>query len=449
MTRTVVMWFRRDLRLADLPALQAAAADGANVVPLFVVDPTFARAGLARRAFMAEALQALDDSAGGALVYRHGKPSSVVATLAAEVGASAVYVSGDHSPYGRARDAEVARALDEAGTHLVEVGTPYAVQPGAVVKADGRPYSVFSPFSRAWRRHRWPEPGGVPEVDWCGAPSVPCDGPPDLPQVDIDFTGAGEAAAHAQWEAFLPRIATYKEDRDLPALDATSRLSAALKWGLVHPRQLLADLGTGEGDESFATELAWREFYADVVHHRPRGGWENLDRRMDAMPVDTDEEARSRMRRWAAGLTGYPIVDAGMRQLLATGWMHNRVRMVVASFLVKDLHLPWQWGARYFMGHLIDGDLASNSLGWQWVAGTGTDAAPYFRIFNPTTQGRRFDPEGDYVRRWVPELAAIKGAGVHEPGLRRPDDYPPPMVDHRSERDEALLRYRVVTSGSR
>ena len=177
-------------------------------------------------------------------MYRHGKPSSVVATLAAEVGASAVYVSGDHSPYGRARDAEVARALDEAGTHLVEVGTPYAVQPGAVVKADGRPYSVFSPFSRAWRRHRWPEPGGVPEVDWCGAPSVPCDGPPDLPQVDIDFTGAGEAAAHAQWEAFLPRIATYKEDRDLPALDGTSRLSAALKWGLVHPRQLLADLGT-------------------------------------------------------------------------------------------------------------------------------------------------------------------------------------------------------------
>lgn len=443
------MWFRRDLRLGDLPALRAAAADGARVVPLFVVDPAFVRAGLPRRAFMVEALQALDDSMGGALVYRHGRPSSVVAILASQVGARTVYVSGDHSPYGRARDTEVARVLGEAGTHLVAVGTPYAVMPGSVVKADGRPYAVFGPFSRAWRRHGWPEPGGVPEVDWFGAPSVPCGGPPDSPRVDIDLTGAGEVAAHSRWEAFLPRIADYREDRDLPALDATSRLSAALKWGLVHPRQLLADLGIAHGDEAFARELVWREFYADMMHHRPNSGWENLDRRMDAMPVDTDQEARSRMQRWAAGLTGYPIVDAGMRQLLATGWMHNRLRMVVASFLVKDLHLPWQWGARHFMRHLIDGDLASNSLGWQWVAGTGTDAAPYFRIFNPITQGRRFDPDGDYVRRWVPELAVIEGPGVHEPGPRRPDDYPPPLVDHRSEREEAMLRYRVVTSGSR
>ncbi len=443
------MWFRRDLRLADLPALQAAAADGARVVPLFVVDPAFARAGLPRRAFMAEALQALDDSIGGALVYRHGEPSSVVAKLASQVGARAVYVSGDHSPYGRARDVEVTRSLGEEGTQLVGVGTPYAVAPGSVVKADGRPYAVFSPFSRAWRQHRWPEPVGVPDVEWYGAPSVSCDGPPDHPQVDIDLTGIGEAAAHTQWEAFLPRIATYGEDRDLPALDGTSRLSAALKWGLVHPRQLLADLGIAQGDEAFARELVWREFYADVMHHRPNSGWENLDRRMNAMPVDTDQRARWRMQRWAAGVTGYPIVDAGMRQLLATGWMHNRLRMVVASFLVKDLHLPWQWGARHFIRHLIDGDLASNSLGWQWVAGTGTDAAPYFRIFNPTTQGRRFDPAGDYVRRWVKELAAIEGPGVHEPGARRPVDYPLPMVDHRSEREEALLRYRAVTSGSR
>ncbi|MCB1005645.1 MAG: FAD-binding domain-containing protein, partial [Acidimicrobiales bacterium] len=192
-----------------------------------------------------------------------------------------------------------------------------------------------------------------------------------------------------------------------------------------------------------------REFYADVLFVRPESAWRNLNPRMDAMPLDTDAAAHRRFDRWATGTTGFPFVDAGMRQLAATGWMHNRVRMVVASFLVKDLHLPWQWGARHFMAHLVDGDLASNSHGWQWAAGTGTDAAPYFRVFNPTSQGERFDPDGDYVRRWVPELAAVAGRLVHAPGLHRPEAYPPPMVDHGAEREEALRRYRHVTAGSR
>jgi deoxyribodipyrimidine photo-lyase len=225
--------------------------------------------------------------------------------------------------------------------------------------------------------------------------------------------------------------------------------AAALRWGVVHPRQLLADLGPERGHEVFASELAWREFYADVLLREPDSAWTNLNRRLDAMPIDRDAAARRRFERWAAGTTGYPFVDAGMRQLLATGWMHNRVRMVVASFLVKDLHLPWQWGARHFMAHLVDGDLASNSHGWQWAAGTGTDAAPYFRVFNPTSQGLRFDPDGEYVRRWVPELAAISGGAVHDPGLRRPDGYPAPMVVHADEREEALRRYRHATAGSR
>ena len=183
----------------------------------------------------------------------------------------------------------------------------------------------------------------------------------------------------------------------------------------------------------FTSEICWREFYADVLFREPSSAWANLNQQMNAMPLDTDERAAERFQRWASGTTGFPIVDAGMRQLLHTGWMHNRVRMIVASFLVKDLHLPWQWGARHFMLHLLDGDLASNAHGWQWTAGTGTDAAPYFRVFNPTSQGQRFDPDGEYVRRWVPELGHLDGAAVHLPtGLLAPN-YPSPMVDHAAE----------------
>jgi deoxyribodipyrimidine photo-lyase len=235
----------------------------------------------------------------------------------------------------------------------------------------------------------------------------------------------------------------------LPGLDATSRLSADLRWGVVHPRQLLAELGDSRAHTVFGSELGWREFYADVLHHRPSTSWENLNPKMEIMAVDTDARARNRFEAWCAGLTGYPIVDAGMRQLAASGWMHNRVRMIVASFLVKDLHLPWQWGARWFMQHLIDGDIASNNHGWQWTAGTGTDAAPYFRIFNPTAQSERFDPEGEYIRRWVPEIAALATSVIHQPGTLRPDAYPPPIVDHAAERDEALARYKLVTASTR
>ena len=448
MTPTTVMWFRRDLRLADLPALHAAA-EGGRVVPLFVVDPTFANSGAPRQAFMHDALRALDDSMGGALVYRHGDPAEVVPALVAEVGATAVYVSRDYGPYGRRRDAVVAAAVQSIGARLHGIGSPYAVAPGSVNKADGTPYAVFTPFSKAWRAIGWDTPLDVPDVRWFGAPDVPCDGPPARPDCDVSFPSSSEQAAHDQWDLFLPSVANYRDERNLPAVAGTSRLSTALRWGLVHPRQLLADLQPGPGHDTFASELAWREFYADVLFRRPESAWHNLNPKMDAMEADDGLVAEQRFRLWAEGRTGYPIVDAGMRELLATGWMHNRVRMLVASFLVKDLHLPWQWGARHFMRHLVDGDLASNSHGWQWTAGTGTDAAPYFRIFNPTTQALRFDPDGDYVRRWVPELADIAGGGVHEPGLLRPVAYPGPVVDHALERDEALARYRQVTAGSR
>jgi deoxyribodipyrimidine photo-lyase len=242
-------------------------------------------------------------------------------------------------------------------------------------------------------------------------------------------------------------IDRYDEQRNLPGVAGTSRLSPALRWGVLHPAQLADDLPDDDNRarDVFRSELAWREFYADVLHRRPETARQNLNPKMDRMVVDTDTRARGRFDAWAAGQTGYPIVDAGMRQLLATGWMHNRVRMITASFLVKDLHLPWQWGARHFMRHLVDGDLASNSHGWQWTAGSGTDAAPYFRVFNPTGQGERFDPDGDFIRRWVPELADLNATVIHQPGVRRPDAYPAPIVDHAAERADALARYQAVT----
>jgi deoxyribodipyrimidine photo-lyase len=443
----VVMWFRRDFRLADNPALAAAAADGREVVPLFVVDPAFERAGAARRAYMAAALNTLDTSMDRALVYRHGDPLDVVAAFAEEVGASTVYVAKDFGPYGRRRDAEVSARLRAAGRSLVGVGSPYAVEPGTVRKGDGSPYAVFTPFSKAWRAIGWAAPIEAPDVAWVGAPAVPCDGPPDSPSLSFELPPIGEQAAVDRWQQFAgANLAAYDDRRNLPGLDATSRLSADLRWGVVHPRQLLQHLDDSRDHTVFGSELAWRDFYADVLHHRPATAWENLNPKMNAMSVDTDDRARSRFSSWCAGTTGYPIVDAGMRQLLATGWMHNRVRMIVASFLVKDLHLPWQWGAQWFMQHLIDGDIASNNHGWQWTAGTGTDAAPYFRIFNPTAQSERYDPDGTYIRQWVPELTDLPKSVIYDPGLLRPSSYPPPMVDHARERDEALARYKVVSA---
>ncbi|MEX1106718.1 MAG: deoxyribodipyrimidine photo-lyase [Ilumatobacteraceae bacterium] len=451
-----VLWFRRDLRLADLPAL-AAAHELGDVVPLFVVDPTLlGTSGAPRLAHMVAVLQALDDELGGTLVYRHGDPVDVVPALADELSADHVFVTRDHGPYGRARDASVAQRLAAAGRQLHGVGSNYLVDPGTVTKADGTPYAVFTPFSKVWRPHAEarrssrPATPSIGDVSWVGAPEVPCDGPLVAPRVDASLPSPASASAHRQWDAFVANgLDDYDERRNLPAVPGTSRLSPALRWGVMHPAQLADDLGPSRSHEVFLSELAWREFYADVLFRRPETARVNLNPKMDSMPIDTDVVARARFERWATGTTGFPIVDAGMRQLLATGWMHNRVRMITGSFLVKDLHLPWQWGARHFMRHLVDGDLASNSHGWQWVAGSGTDAAPYFRIFNPTSQSERFDPAGDYIRQWVPELAAVRGGAVHQPGVLRPDAYPAPMVDHAVERDDALARYRAMGTATR
>ncbi len=424
-----IMWFRRDLRLRDHPALLAALADG-DVLPLFVADPRFAAGGAPRHALLYDCLAALDASTGGALVVRHGDPADEVPALAEEIGADTVYVSRDAGPYGRERDAAVADALRGADRRLRGVGSPYAVTPGTITKDDGDPYAVFTPFSKRWRAHGWDEPDEAPRSpNWI---EVPSDGLPDRPEIGIEIPASSEDAVLARWRTFRDSgLADYDTRRDLPGLDGTSRLSPWLKYGVIHPRQLLAETDDGdEGHRVFRSELAWRDFYADVLFHRPGSAWNNLDRRFDAIELDTGRSADEKFARWRDGTTGFPIVDAGMRQLASTGWMHNRVRMIVASFLVKDLHLPWWWGARHFLDHLLDGDLASNNHGWQWAAGTGTDAAPYFRVFNPTAQGERWDPDGSYVGRWIPEL----GTGA----------YPEPIVDHAAERRVALERYEAV-----
>ena len=263
----------------------------------------------------------------------------------------------------------------------------------------------------------------------------------------------GEAAALRRWREFLTgTVNEYDDDRDRPDHAGTSRMSPYLKWGSVHPRTLLADLAKNRsiGASSYRRELAWREFYADLVFHRPDSIWRSVDPVIDRIPWDDGPQAGDRLHAWKTGTTGYPYIDAGMRQLLAEGWMHNRVRMGVASFLIKDLHLTWQQGAAHFLEHLVDGDYASNNHGWQWVAGSGAQASPFFRVFNPITQGEKFDPAGDYVRRYVPELRGIPGNSVHRPwelSADVPAGYPGPIVDHAAERAETLRRWESRPRG--
>lgn len=403
---------------------------------LFVLDNRLIKpSGAPRLAFMYRCLRALNEQLDDRLLVVSGDPVEVVPRVAKQVKASSVHVTADCAPYGRKRDEKVEEALGDID--FVRSGSPYAVTPGRVTKPDGTPYKVFTPFARAWADHGWRKPADTDasSVDWIDPPRkshIPKDpAVPDLPE-------AGEEAALEAWERFTTeRLEDYAEHRDRPDKPGTSWMSPYLRWGCVHPRTLLNDLRPS----AYRTELAWREFYADVLWHRPDSARKNLDRRFDKIELDEDRDA---FDLWCQGKTGFPIVDAGMRQLLELGWMHNRVRMIVASFLVKDLHLPWWWGARHFMRHLVDGDLASNQHNWQWVAGSGTDAAPYFRVFNPTTQGEKFDPNGDYVRRFVPELRGVAGKRVHKPWEIDGLDYPRPMVDHAHEREVALARYNAI-----
>ena len=445
---TSILWFRRDLRLADHPALLAAREAADDVLPLFVLDDALrGPSGAPRLAFLYRCLRELEERTDGRLRVLTGRPEDVVPRVAREVAATGVHVSSDHAPYGRARDDRVAGALGDVP--LVATGSPYGVTPGELLKEDGTPFRVYSPYARAWRARGLHSPATTPRsVPWTDG-GLPTDRVPADPELGpVVLPEAGERAATARWKAYLQDGASrYAETRNRPGEDGTSGMSVYLKYGCVHPRTLHAALGHDDGSSKLASELVWRDFYADVLWHRPESARAELQPHMAQLEYDQGPEADERFRRWATGTTGYPIVDAGMRQLIGEAWMHNRVRMVVGSFLTKDLHLHWRRGARHFMQHLRDGDLASNMHGWQWIAGTGSDPAPYFRVFNPVKQGRDHDPDGDYIRRWVPELRELDAKHVHEPWLLPggpPHGYPRPVVDHAAERAEALRRYAAV-----
>ncbi|MFW0785398.1 deoxyribodipyrimidine photo-lyase [Gordonia sp. CPCC 206044] len=439
---STLLWLRRDLRLSDLPPAAAAQEAGGDILVCFVVDPRLEKSSGPRRlAFLYDSLRDLDEQLSGRLLVVRGDPAAEIPRLASAIDATSVHVSADHSPYGRRRDAAVETALGDIA--LRAKGSPYLVSPGRILKGDGEPYRVFTPFHRQWRaaldrrstgrqasdrQARSPlrsrdvvNPGDLRRSGRIRIPPAPCALPIE----------AGERAARRRWSEFVADgLDHYDVDRDRPDRDASSRMSAYLKFGNIHPRAMLADLGRSAGAQAYLRELAFRDFYADVLFHWPQSRWRNWNSGFDDIALDTDDAARERFDAWKEGRTGFPFVDAGMRELAETGFMHNRLRMVVSSFLVKDLHLPWWWGARWFLEQLVDGDIASNQHGWQWAAGTGTDAAPYFRVFNPETQAKKFDPDGAYVRRWVPEYGS--------------DRYPSPIVDHQTERVEALRRFRSL-----
>ena len=435
-----IMWFRRDLRIADNPALLAAIAASDEIVPLFIMNDDVANnSGPYRLAYLAKSLQSLDKSLGEKLLVISGEPSEVLKDVMTRYQATSIHVSTDYTPYGVARDAKVL----ESGIELTQTGSSYAVAPGRVRKSDETPYKVYTPFYRAWCTHGWRAPAEKP-LNIKAA--EPLKGDRNLPdwQLEIEIA-AGEEAALARWKEFQQNgLDTYDENRNFAGIDGTSRLSAHLRWGEIHPRTLLAKLGDSKAHDVFRKEIAWREFYADVLHHNPQTTWDYYAPRFKEMRY---EKPDAKFNAWCEGKTGYPFVDAAMRQLVSTGWMHNRSRMVVASFLVKDLHLEWQHGARFFSQHLIDYDIASNSHGWQWTAGCGTDASPYYRVFNPIEQGKRFDADGDYIRKYVPELAHLSANEIHEPWLYLDgysNGYPERIVDHAAERIESLARLAEI-----
>ena len=454
-----ILWFRRDLRIHDNPALVAATtaayADGDGVViPVVLIDPElWPTWGVAKQAYLIDSLRSLDASLGKNLLIQHGRAQDVIPAIAKKFDVKGVHYASDYSGYGIKRDGEIGQSLATLGIEFVATGSGYAVAPGRVTKDDGAFYKVYTPFYKRWVAHGWRMPATDPEKWPTWAAPDTCDDYPERPDTGtINIPPAGEQAALERFEWFLENAATdYQDSRNVPSVDGTSRLSIALKWGEVHPRTLLARLDESPGHETFRKEIAWREFYADIAFNRPDTIEEYFNPLYATMRYDTGADADRKFAAWCEGKTGFPFVDAGMRQLKAEGWMHNRVRMVVASFLVKDLHQEWTRGAKYFFDMLLDGDLASNSHGWQWTAGCGTDASPYYRVFNPIGQGEKFDPSGDYIRKYVPELAHLNGKDIHQPwtvlgGLD--NGYPAPIVDHAVERLEALARLAELPKGA-
>ena len=443
-SKATIMWFRRDLRINDNPALLAAIGSGEQVIPIFILDKAqIAEAGEKLLAYMGQSLRRLDESLSNRLHIIQGDQIEVLSALIKKYEVTEVHISAEYERYGAARDARV----EAAGITLTRTGSPYAVTPGRVVKpSDGTPYSVYTPFYRAWRTHGWRAPAVTPKSVNFMQPTAEYRKFPDFPLPDgVEIIEAGEQAALSRFKIFTKSgLNSYDENRNFAGIDGTSKMSSYLKFGEIHPRTLLKGLGEDKAHDTFRKEIAWREFYADVLFNNPMTDREYYTPRFAEMRYD---KPGAQFSAWCEGTTGYPFVDAAMRQLVHEGWMHNRTRMVVASFLVKDLHLEWQLGERFFAEHLVDFDVASNAHGWQWTAGSGTDASPYYRVFNPIEQGKRFDENGDYIRKYVPELAHLSADQIHEPWLHADGyskGYPERIVDHALERLESLARLKEI-----
>lgn len=453
--RTSLVWFRRDLRLSDNPAWDAATASADQVVALFVVDPRpVAQAGGRRRDLLAAHLAALDAelrARGGGLLVRRGRPVDVVAEVVAATGAAEVHLNGDVSAYSVGRDAAVARSLGAEVPLHTHWGTLLRA-PGTVRSAGtGQVHKVFTPFWKAWADtplDPWPVPGD-------GSPWLPEGLGEDLPVPSGEpVMAGGEQAAHERLSAWLDEVDGYPDRRDQPAdSTGTSHLSADLRFGTLSPRHVAEVVGgSTKGRAAFVRQLAWREWYAHLLAERPALARHAMKPEMDRIEWRNDPDE---LAAWQEGRTGYPVVDAGMRELAATGWMHNRVRMIAASFLVKDLLVDWKLGEAHFRRELVDFEVSQNVGNWQWVAGTGPDSSPYFRIFNPVMQGRKFDATGEYVRKWVPELAGLPDKVLHAPweagplelaaaGVELGTTYPEPMVDHSFARERTLAAYSLA-----
>jgi len=477
---TAVWWIRRDLRLADNQALHAACSESDQVIPLFILDDRLLNsqyAGTKRTAFLFKGLRRLDESLrihGSYLVVRRGDPIAELSRLVHDYKVEVVFAEMDFSPFARRRDLGISRVLPVRWINGALIHPP-----GSITKADGTPYTVFTPFLKAWKASPSPAEHSFlavagrintpPGIDTLPIPEKP------VLSNSIPFT-PGESEAIQRLDGFvsglrnswngqgrmegtdLQPVYRYALERNELANDGTSFLSPYLRFGMISIRQVVSaahrtireapSASARHSAELWLNELVWREFYYHILHHFPHVRTGNF--RMKGIMWRNNA---SDFSAWCASQTGYPIVDAAMRQLHSTGWMHNRARMIVASFLTKDLLVDWKWGEQHFMQHLLDGDPASNNGGWQWTAGTGTDAAPYFRIFNPLSQSKKFDPAGVYIRRGLPELANVPDEFIHEPwlmpkelqvrvGCKIGSDYPAPLVDHHLARERALLAYR-------